>query len=139
LSLPRKKLSEEERKKWLAKTKLFSFLTVAITALLFFGNFFLVNKIRDDRNARILREEPTAITTARVIRMSDHVSPRSSARYAVVAYSYNNKTYQQEIRSSRYHVGQEIEIKFSLENPLLFQIIASPKNDSLLLNLLMQH
>jgi len=134
---PIKKLTDEEMKKLAAKKKSFSTLLILFMILLFVGNIFLTSKLRDDRKERILRDEPTAIITARVIGINNHTSRHSNTRYVVLDYTYNNQRYQQEIRSG-YQIGQEIHIKLSIENPLLFEVIRTPQDDSAMLNLLMK-
>lgn len=133
-----KKVSEQLKKKLFGKNNPLLFLVLIIFGLAFFGNIKLTYALTENRKERILHNEPTTITTARVIGRNDHISRRSNVPYVVIEYSCNNKNYQQEIKSSYLMIGQEIHVRCSQACPQIFEVVHTPADDTARLQLLMK-
>jgi hypothetical protein len=87
----------------------------------------LISDFGKNRVSRILTHEPTKITVATITAIERRNSRGGAKDYAILTYSTDNKTVQQGIFNyeDRYTIGQQFEVKYSIDYPEMFQLTKS--------------
>ena len=124
LTLSDRKVKFNKNKlKWI-KTKGTSAIIYLTIAGLAIANMILVRKLMDNRVHNILANDPTNVTTATITKLESRNTRGGAKEFAIIQYSADGKEVQQAIFNydGQYFVGQKFEVKYSVDNPEMFQL-----------------
>lgn len=117
------------KSKWfIQKTK--RTLIIALFCGLVFSNVMLFDNMANNRKQNILDTQPTKITVASVKEITQRTGRNGGHSVAVISYMADNNVIERDIFNYRksYVVGQQYEIKYSIEYPEIFVILARVDN-----------
>ena len=109
--------------KWIKTKGTSAIIYLAISGLAI-TNMILVGNLIDNRIRNILTNDPTNLTTGTITELESRNARGGSKEYAIIQYSADGKEVQQAVfnYNGQYFVGQKFEIKYSIDNPEMFQL-----------------
>ncbi len=117
------------KSKWfIQKTKRTS--VIALFCGLVFSNVMLFDNMANNREQNILDTQPTKITVATVKEITQRTGRNGGHSVAVISYMADNNVIERDVFNYKksYVVGQQYEIKYSIEYPEIFVILARVNN-----------
>ena len=120
---------QTNKSKWLIqKTKKTSI--IVLFCGLVFSNIMLFDNIENKREQNILDTQPTNITVATVKELQQRTGRNGGQSVAVINYIVDNNVIERDVFNYKnsYIVGQQYEIKYSIEYPEIFAIVARVEN-----------
>ena len=113
------------KSKWfIQKTKRTAIIVLFCGLVL--SNIMLFDNFADDRVQNILDTQPTNIAVATVTEIQQRSGRNGGQSVAIINYNTENHVISQSVFNykNNYAVGQQYEIKYSIEYPEMFVIIA---------------
>lgn len=117
------------KSKWfIQKTKRTSI--IALFCGLVFSIVMLFDNMANNREQNILDTQPTKITVATVKEIKQRTGRNGGYSVAVISYMTDNNVIERDVFNYKksYVVGQQYEIKYSIEYPEIFVILARVDN-----------